>query len=123
VIEQETGRCRPDEKAMEPYPTTLQIIEPDGLLIVWSDGQTRQYSFQELRASCPCATCREDRTGEQSRPAGGLPVLSLQEAQPVRIASMKPVGNYAYSIQFNDGHDTGIFTMEYLRELGREVAG
>ncbi len=34
---------------------------------------------------------------------------------------MKPVGNYAYSIEFSDGHDTGIYTFEYLRELGREA--
>ena len=36
---------------------------------------------------------------------------------------MKPVGNYAYSIAFSDGHDTGIFTFEFLRELGTEVPG
>jgi len=35
---------------------------------------------------------------------------------------MKPVGNYAYTISFSDGHDTGIFTFELLRELGTEVA-
>jgi len=37
------------------------------------------------------------------------------------ILGMKPVGNYAYSISFSDGHDTGIFTLEFLRELGKEV--
>ena len=37
------------------------------------------------------------------------------------IAGMEPVGNYAYSIAFSDGHDTGIFTMELLHDLGREV--
>jgi DUF971 family protein len=31
---------------------------------------------------------------------------------------MKPVGNYAYSIEFSDGHDTGIFTLENLRDMG-----
>ena len=44
------------------------------------------------------------------------------EAQPLRIAAMKPVGNYAYSIDFSDGHDTGIYTLDALRELGQEVA-
>ncbi len=50
-----------------------------------------------------------------------LPVLKLQEAQPVAIKGMTPVGHYAYSIEFSDGHDTGIYTFELLRELGRKV--
>lgn len=41
--------------------------------------------------------------------------------EPLRIAAMKPVGNYAYSIDFSDGHDTGIYTLETLRELGHLV--
>ena len=51
-----------------------------------------------------------------------LPVLSTEEAQPLKITGMKPVGNYAYSIEFNDGHDTGIFPFELLRALGVESA-
>ena len=54
----------------------------------------------------------------QARPLS-LPVLSMAEAQPLRIEGMRPVGNYAYNIAFSDGHDSGIFTFEYLRELGR----
>ncbi len=48
-----------------------------------------------------------------------LPVLSMAEAQPLRIDGMRPVGNYAYNIAFSDGHDSGIFTFDYLRELGQ----
>ncbi len=106
---------------MEACPTTLQIIEPDGLLIQWSDGQKRQYGFAELRMNCPCATCREKKVSPAAEPTASLPVLSLQEAQPVRVSSMKPVGNYAYAIDFSDGHDSGIFTFEHLRELGHEI--
>jgi DUF971 family protein len=50
-----------------------------------------------------------------------LPVLSLEEAQPTAILAMKPIGQYAYGIQFSDNHDTGIFTFEFLRELGRKL--
>ena len=55
-------------------------------------------------------------------PPTELTVISPAEAQPLAIASMKPVGNYAYSINFSDGHETGIYTLELLRELGEEVA-
>jgi DUF971 family protein len=48
-------------------------------------------------------------------------VLTPAETQPLRIAAMKPTGSYAYAIDFSDGHDTGIFTLESLREMGREV--
>jgi DUF971 family protein len=51
-----------------------------------------------------------------------LPVLSLQEARPTEIEHMRPVGNYAYNIEFSDGHDSGIFTFDYLLELGELIA-
>jgi DUF971 family protein len=47
-----------------------------------------------------------------------LPVITAAEARPLELLGMQPVGNYAYTIAFSDGHDTGIFTFELLRELG-----
>jgi DUF971 family protein len=47
-----------------------------------------------------------------------LNVLQPGEAEPLSIADVRPVGSYAYTIVFSDGHDTGIFTLERLRELG-----
>ena len=106
---------------MNIYPVQLQIVEPASLLISWSDGRKQQYPLAELRDHCPCATCREKHQADAKKPAVLLPVLPLAEAQPLRLVSMKPVGNYAYSIAFSDGHDTGIYTFEQLRELGHEV--
>ena len=100
-------------------PTDLALTAPNRLRIEWSDGTAREYSVQELRDGCPCATCREKRS--HPAPPTLLPVLSAAEAQPLAIRAMKPVGNYAYAIAFSDGHDTGIYTIDYLRELGREV--
>ncbi len=102
------------------YPTDLKIVEENKLLIEWSDGKRRRYSFRQLRDHCPCATCREKRSGEQQA-STLLPVLSAAEAQPLRIEGMKPVGTYAYTIAFSDGHDTGIYSFELLRELGEDV--
>ena len=99
------------------YPTDLKIVEENKLLIEWSDGKRRRYSFRQLRDRCPCATCREKHGGEQPAPAL-LPVLSAAEAQPLRIEGMKPIGNYAYSITFSDGHSLGIFRFDLLQQLG-----
>jgi DUF971 family protein len=101
---------------MSAVPTKLELVAGSRLAIEWSDGQRREYSFAELRDRCPCATCREKRAAP-AKPAL-LPVLKMQEAQPLKILGMKPVGNYAYSIEFSDGHDTGIYTFELLQELG-----
>ena len=103
---------------MSVYPIKLTKSGDDRLLIEWSDGQKRSYSFGELRDKCPCASCREKRS-QPPAASNLLPVLSAAEARPLLVQGMKPVGNYAYSIEFSDGHDTGIYTFEFLRELGR----
>jgi DUF971 family protein len=102
---------------MDLRPTKLAVRDSSRLVIEWSDGQKRSIAFSELRKACPCATCREKRA-QPPEPSGGLPVLSMAEARPLTILAMRPVGNYAYSIAFSDGHDTGIFTLDLLRSLG-----
>lgn len=83
--------------------------------ITWSDGARGVYAPRLLRDACPCATCREQRTA--AKPPGLLPVLSPAEVAPLAITDMRPVGQYAYAIGFSDGHSSGIYTLEYLREL------
>ena len=106
---------------MSASPTKLELAEGNRLRITWNDGQVRDYTFRELRDACPCATCREKRNAPPASPLQ-LPIISAAEAQPLRITAMKPVGNYAYSIEFSDGHNTGIYTLETLRQMGQEVA-
>jgi len=105
---------------MSVYPTALQLNQQGALQIAWSDGQLRVYGVRELRDACPCATCREKRTAAAGAPAPLLPVLKPEELRPLTIRGMEPVGSYAYQIDFSDGHDTGIYTLEWLRELGRQ---
>jgi DUF971 family protein len=105
---------------MSVHPTKLEMTATDRLRIAWSDGQVREYTIHGLREACPCATCREQRNAPPPPPTQ-LPVLSVAEAQPLRIAAMDPVGRYAYGIHFSDGHNTGIYTIESLRELGEEI--
>ena len=102
---------------MNSTPVKLARSGTSGLVIEWSDGQSREYSARELRDACPCASCREKRS-QPPEPANLLPLLSLSEARPLAIAKMEPVGNYAYSIEVSDGHNTGIYTLELLRQLG-----
>ncbi len=114
---------------MIPTPKMLRRSGDRAIIIQWSDGARREYTFQELRDACPCASCREKRSQPSAAASGSgshsamknlLPVLSLAEARPLSISRMDPVGNYAYSIEFSDGHSTGIYTLELLRQLGRD---
>jgi DUF971 family protein len=109
-----------DKTQMQLQPTKLRLTDAGCLRIEWSDGEVREYAIRELREACPCATCREKRSASPP-PVTELPILSMAEARPLSIAGMTPVGNYAYSIDFSDGHNTGIYTLESLRELGRPV--
>ena len=98
-------------------PTGLSRDGDAAIEITWSDGATSRWTVAELRKSCPCASCRDQRQTETQttdKPPLGLPVLSPAEAQPLRIESMRPVGSYAYSIAFSDGHSSGIFTFQML---------
>jgi DUF971 family protein len=101
-------------------PLKLARSGDSAISIDWSDGQRCVYTFRQLRDACPCATCREKRSAPEPAVSNLLPVLSAAEARPLSITGMQPVGNYAYSIEFSDGHDTGIYTLDLLRQLGRE---
>jgi DUF971 family protein len=105
----------------DAFPTALKLTDDRALLISWSNGETRKYPFKLLRDSCPCASCREKARGKADAPANPFAILTPAEAQPLSIQGMQPVGQYAYSIAFSDGHDTGIFTLELLRSLGTVV--
>lgn len=106
---------------MDLQPTELKLSEQRSLEIIWSDGKKMDYPYCVLRMACPCATCREKKRAETAKPKGLLQVLSAAETVPLAVTQMRPVGNYAYNITFSDGHSSGLFTMELLREIGTLV--
>lgn len=97
-------------------PTALRKDGDDRLIIDWSDGHTGRYEWKHLRQHCPCASCRDD----QQKPVDPFHVLSTKELtapKVLRPTAIAPIGHYAYKITWNDGHDTGIYTLENLRAL------
>ncbi|MAV35357.1 MAG: hypothetical protein CMJ59_07850 [Planctomycetaceae bacterium] len=103
-----------------PEPIRLTRIDDDFLVISWSDQQDRRYAIRELRDRCPCATCRQ----REEAPTGAaemFPIVPGGAPASLRIERMTPVGSYAYSIEFSDGHDTGIYAFELLRTLGEKL--
>jgi DUF971 family protein len=105
--------------AMTSQPIKL-ALNNNVLTIEWSDGRRLDYEVADLRRHCPCATCRTERTrngGQEEPTEDDGPPLTVDPG--VTIRAMAPVGNYAYKILFSDGHDTGIYTLDLLRELGK----
>jgi len=92
---------------MQFTPTTIKRLGKESVEITWSDAHRSVYPNRYLRDHCPCAACRE-------RPKHALPVLGSGEIYPVQ---MGVVGRYAVSIQWSEGHNTGIYSYETLRQL------
>jgi DUF971 family protein len=103
-----------------PAPRSLKN-DGEALVIEWTDGVVHRLPWRTLRKACPCATCRVERA-KPPQPKPLFSVLTPAEAQPLAPVSMKPIGNYAYGIAFNDGHNTGIYALNLLRELGEQIA-
>ena len=91
-------------------PTAINQIDADTLRIGWKDGHESLYSVRGLRLACRCAHCVEEGTGRPLLDESKVP----RDVRPVRISG---VGRYALGFEWSDGHDTGIYTFEYLREL------
>lgn len=85
-----------------------------GLQITWNDGREDELTWQQLRSACPCANCKVAR----DKPAPLFTILQPEEARPVTAKKVYPLGNYAYQIDFSDGHTTGIYSLDFLRKLG-----
>ena len=90
----------------------LQIIEESDseLTIKWSDDTETTFNAPQLRRKCPCATCIDEWTGAKRLDERSVP-------DDLTIKSTAIVGRYALNFNFSDGHDTGIFSFKYLREL------
>jgi len=92
-------------------PERIEQVSADVLIISWADGRQCLYNTKMLRANCPCAVCREER--EDKNP---LKVIKTP-ARGLELVKWKWVGNYAISLEWNDNHDTGIYTFDFLRDL------
>ena len=100
---------------MSSRPVHLDLKRDRGLTIQWDDGSTSYYSILLLRRMSPSADARKVREELAKNPLTVLP-SSLNNG-PLIAEGADLVGNYAVRIKFSDGHDTGIYSWDYLREL------
>jgi DUF971 family protein len=126
TVNEETARRWSAEETVLPRDATVPLhvrvhkTEGTGMEIDWKDGHHSQWSFAWLRDACPCATCVEEREKEGRLPGQPRPkpatLLPMYKA-PALPESVTPVGRYALSFHWNDGHQSGIYSWEYLRRV------
>ena len=82
--------------------------------LAWSDGVESYLPLVALRKACPCAACQgePDALGRVVRPG-----VSYNE-RSFELARYESVGGYALQFSWADGHNTGIYSFDYLRKLG-----
>lgn len=83
------------------------------LEIRWKDSHRSELSYRRLREKCPCARCDATRSGKD--PFHILPPDDF--FQNLQLVDIQRVGRYAVRLVWNDGHRTGIYTFQFLREL------
>lgn len=126
----------PIDVRKKPMDIKVHLRTGAGVDIIWSDGHASHYDFLYLRDQCPCAMCNDEREkkargGSVSGPAPTLPGAGVLPMFKPRLAgkTAQAVGNYAIQIGFTDGHSTGIYSFDHLREIcpcaacQREFAG
>ena len=93
-----------------PHPTEVKLHQASRVLeIAFDDGDTFRLPYEYLRVYSPSAEVRGHGPGQETLQIG---------KRDVTISSVEPVGHYALRPTFSDGHDTGIYSWEYLHELG-----
>ena len=103
-----------------PDPTPIKPLDLDlkkdtALTVKWADGRVSIYPIAYLRKLSPSADARQLREEMAKNPLTVLPAST--GSGPITATGAELVGNYAIRILFSDGHDTGLYSWDYLREI------
>jgi DUF971 family protein len=90
-------------------PRAITRTDPSKVVIEWNDGTSTVYTAAQLRTICPCAKCVDELTGIRTLDPNSIPASLTQ-------SNLTLVGNYALSVVYSDGHNTGIYPWNMLRE-------
>lgn len=91
-------------------PREIEQESDSVLRVTWGDGRVCRYHAPAMRRLCPCAQCVNEFTGERM-----LKPETIDEN--LTIDDVEIVGRYALTFRWSDGHETGIYSFRYLREI------
>ena len=108
----------PDSSAPPLSPKHLDLKKAQGLTVHWQDGRVSFYPILYLRKMSPSADARALREEMAKNPLTVLPASAVSDSdKPLMATGAQLVGNYAVRITFSDGHDTGLYSWVYLRQI------
>ena len=97
-----------------PHPVEINLHQKSRVLeIIFDDGKAYRLSCEYLRVYSPSAEVRGHGPGQE---------VLQQGKKEVEIMAIEPVGHYAVKLVFSDGHDTGLYSWDYLYSLGENQA-
>ena len=103
---------------MSNKPAQITEFSDKVLSIVWDDGHESLYIYEDLRQACPCATCRQQRKTSKNGKLLFKKTIPLRtKPDGIKPLSVESIGQYALKFHWNDKHDTGIYSFEFLRDL------
>ncbi len=103
-----TISAQQQRQAIEPREISQE--SKTALRITWADGHICNYEAADLRRACPCAQCVDEWTGNRTLRPEAI-------SEEIEIADVTIVGRYALNFRWSDGHETGIYSFKYLRDL------
>ncbi len=106
-----------DDPNAQSKPIHLDLKKDQGLTVKWSDGRESFNPITYLRKWSPSADARQLREEMAKNPLTVLPTSAKGDGKPLTATGAEMVGNYAIKILFSDGHDTGIYSWDYLRQI------
>ena len=95
-------------------PKSIEQISEQVIAIKWDNEKESILFAENVRKNCPCAPCKEKK---EQKASGPFKILKSNPST-VWFNSWEYVGNYAVRFGFSDNHTTGIYTYEYLKEIG-----
>ena len=104
----------------DPKSVKVNISTGTGVNIEWKDGHVSSYTFPYLRDACPCALCDEERSkaGRQPWDPPKLTLGTLPMYKPAaKATAAEPVGRYGIKFKWNDGHELGLYSWQFLRDV------
>jgi DUF971 family protein len=98
-------------------PEHIAISKSTGIKIDWKDGHHSDYPLEYLRDECPCAACTGAHGTEPQKTSYAAPNPFQMYKPRLKMNSAESVGHYAVRIFWNDGHSTGIYSFDHLRNI------
>ncbi|RME60180.1 MAG: DUF971 domain-containing protein [Candidatus Dadabacteria bacterium] len=107
--------------SIQQAPLLCRKISETKLLVVWPENKEVVIPSRLLREKCPCAQCKDKKKQKDNSPKTSLKIISNTLEEQISIQRIWPVGNYALGIEWKDGHSSGIYRWNLLKDISNTV--